>query len=80
MIDRLKVMMGLECCKKSMSNDDPFARCQECPYNDNGIDVEDCRSVLSGDCKELLEADEVEIRALKLARNIEHGIGVIVNG
>ena len=53
----LKVMEGLECCKES-TNDDPFARCMECPYNDVGVSVQDCRAVLSADALELLKEHE----------------------
>ena len=66
MVDREKVKKGLECCKAS-TNDDPFQRCSECPYNDISISVQDCRSVLSADALELLkeqEAVEPEVEVL----------------
>lgn len=49
-----KVIRGLECCRQN-TPDDPFQQCGACPYNINGIYVEDCRSVLSGDALELLK-------------------------
>ena len=48
-----KVIRGLECCRQN-TPDDPFQQCGACPYNINGIYVEDCRSVLSGDALEVL--------------------------
>jgi hypothetical protein len=54
MVDREKVKKGLECCKAS-TNDDPFQRCSECPYNDISISVQECRAVLSADALELLK-------------------------
>ena len=57
MIDREKVKKGLECCKAS-TNDDPFQRCSECPYNDISISVQECRAVLSADAMELLKEQE----------------------
>lgn len=49
-----KVIRGLECCRQN-TPDDPFQQCGACPYNINGIYVEDCRSVLSGDALEVLK-------------------------
>ena len=46
------VRKGLECCQVSMSEEDPFGKCQECPYNQVSVCVQDCRSVL---CKDALE-------------------------
>lgn len=43
-----QVIEGLECCAEC-TNDDPFARCMECPYNEIGISMQDCRAVLSRD-------------------------------
>lgn len=51
MPDTAKLIHGLECCRDSM-NDNPLARCGECPYNDEGFSVQECRSVL---CKDALE-------------------------
>ena len=66
MADMEKVKKGLECCKAS-TNDDPFQRCSECPYNDISISVQECRAVLSADALELLkeqEAVEPEVEVL----------------
>jgi len=52
MADLEKVKKGLECCEKSMSDDDPFSKCLECPYNDDSIFTDDCLAVL---CKDTLE-------------------------
>ncbi len=57
LIDKEKVKKGLECCK-ACTNDDPFQRCSECPYNDISISVQDCRAVLSADALELLKEHE----------------------
>ena len=50
-----KVMDGLECCRKS-TNEDPFQKCSECPYNDISISVQDCRAVLCEDALEVLKS------------------------
>ena len=55
MIDIEKLMKGLECCQISMDDENPFAKCEVCPYNHYGISVQDCRSVLSGNCIEVLK-------------------------
>lgn len=39
---------GLECCA-ACTNEDPFQRCGECPYNDISVSVQDCRAVLCED-------------------------------
>ena len=48
-----KVIKGLECCM-ACTNDDPFAKCHECPY-DTKISVQECRAELSADALELLK-------------------------
>lgn len=64
MVDAEKVIKGLECCKEC-TQDDPFQLCDECPYNDISIVVQDCRAVLSAEALELLkepiESDQVEV-------------------
>ena len=59
MIDTKKVMKGLECCTEC-TNDDPFQRCDECPYNDISISVQDCRAVLSAEALELIKEHTIE--------------------
>ena len=54
MINREKVMKGLECCS-ALNIDDGSDRCEECPYNEISIFVHDCRAVLSADALELLK-------------------------
>lgn len=63
MVDAEKVMKGLECCKEC-TNDDPFQRCDECPYNDISISVQDCRAVLSAETLELLKEQRQKIEVL----------------
>ena len=60
MADLEKVKKGLECCAKSMSDEDPFAKCLECPYNDESIFTDDCRAVLSKDALEVIEHAEIQ--------------------
>ena len=48
-----KTLKGLECCKK-LSAEDPFSGCNECPYNEVSVAVEDCRAVLCADALEIL--------------------------
>jgi hypothetical protein len=50
---------GLECCK-ACTNEDPFQRCNECPYNDISISVQDCRAVLCADALEAIRHGGVE--------------------
>ena len=72
MIDREKVKKGLKCCKAS-TNDDPFQRCSECPYNDISISVQDCRAVLSEDALRLLKEQEpAKVRHLRNAKVTVH--------
>ena len=56
MDDLEKIAKGLECCAES-TNDDPFQRCDECPYNDISISVQDCRAVLSRDALDLIRGE-----------------------
>lgn len=49
------VKKGLKCCQVSMSEEDPFGKCQECPYNQVSVCVQECRSVLCKDALELLK-------------------------
>lgn len=51
MADLEKVKKGLECCARC-TNDEPFAGCDECPYDEISISVQECRAVL---CVEALE-------------------------
>ena len=54
MADREKVMQGLRCCMNS-TVEDPFHMCQECPYNEVSVAVQDCRALLSAEALEMLE-------------------------
>ena len=53
-----KVRKGLECCA-ACTNENPFQRCDECPYNNVGISVQDCRALLSADALEMLKGVSV---------------------
>ena len=53
MVDIEKVKKDLECCKEC-TEEDPFQRCGDCPYNEESIFIQDCRAVLSADALELL--------------------------
>jgi hypothetical protein len=57
MADMEKVKKGLECCMKS-TEDNPFAECEHCPYNEISIAVQECRAVLSADALALLKEQE----------------------
>lgn len=46
-----KVIKGNVCCMAS-TGEDPFHSCDECPYNNVSVVMQDCRSVL---CRETLE-------------------------
>ena len=48
-----KVKKGLKCCMAN-TPDDPFQKCEECPYNEISIAVEDCRAVLSRESLEVI--------------------------
>lgn len=54
MVDLDKVTRALECCSVAFNDEDPFARCADCPYNDESIIVDDCRAVLSRDALEVI--------------------------
>lgn len=75
MVDAEKVMKGLECCKEC-TNDDPFQRRDECPYNDISISVQDCRAVLSAEALELVKRYKaVPVRLESDARGIRFSCG-----
>ena len=59
MIEKLK--KGLECCT-ACTSDEPFQRCEECPYNNVSIAVQDCRAELSKDALELIEEMSTKMR------------------
>ena len=65
MHDIEKVIKGLACCRDSM-NDNPLARCEECPYNDEGFSVQECRSVLCADALEAIQLDKLYYATLLL--------------
>ena len=67
MADIKKIIKGLECCQISMSEKNPFAKCDICPYQHFGIAVQDCRSILSGNCLELIRRQQDLIKMLKSA-------------
>ena len=50
------VIKGLECCA-ACTNEDPFQRCDECPYNSVSVSVQDCRAVLSRDALEVIRGE-----------------------
>ena len=50
------VVKGLECCIISMDDDNPFEKCDVCPYHEESVCVQDCRSVLSQDTLELIRS------------------------
>lgn len=57
MIDREKVIKGLECCSELGGN------CTDCPYGSYGVDSEglECENKLADDTLELLRADQTEL-------------------
>jgi len=61
MTDREKVTKGLRCCMNS-TVEDPFHMCQECPYNEVSVAVQDCRALLSAEALELLNNQQEVIR------------------
>lgn len=54
MPDLEKTIKGLECCKK-LSAKDPFSGCDDCPYNEISVAVEDCRAVLCADALKIIQ-------------------------
>ena len=60
MPDLNKVIEGLTCCAASMKDETPFARCADCPYNDESIYTEDCRAVLSREALEVIMNAEIQ--------------------
>lgn len=53
-VNKSDVLKGLECCTK-LTSDDPFLGCNDCPYNQISVNVEDCRAALSEDALKLLK-------------------------
>ena len=51
---RGKVRKGLECCARC-TNDNPFDGCDECPYNEISVSVQECRSVLCMNALEMMK-------------------------
>ena len=60
MQDLEKVKTGLQCCQVSMGDEEPFAKCSVCPFNTDGIAVEDCRAVLSREALAVIEKLEAK--------------------
>ena len=58
MADREKVRKGLECCARC-TNEEPFGGCDDCPYNEISISVQDCRAVLCKDALEVIDREAV---------------------
>ena len=72
MIDKEKIIKGLEQCKTVNG------KCNECPYDDGLINFTACTSKLCNDALELLK--EYEVRELTI---VERNVGfpdVILNG
>ena len=73
MINSDNIIQGLKCCQISMSDEEPFTKCHECPYNDVSICVQDCRSELCKDALELLKEQEpIEPKAGKWITRLRH--------
>ena len=60
MIDREKVLKGLDCCSD-------LARCEECPYDQHALFIAECTSALAKDALELLKEQEDRIGVLNKA-------------
>lgn len=69
MINREKIIKGLECCS-AMSG----YVCRQCPYSDDCIDVELAYGIphLAADALELLKAQEPRVLTLEELRQLEH--------
>ena len=61
MVDREKVLKGLECCVH------PHGNCSKCPYDDNSFNFAICTSKLCGDALTVLKEQEaVKIEVKKI--------------
>ena len=49
-----KILTGLDNCAVSCEDDTAFERCKPCPYDTEGIEVSDCRAVLSKEARAML--------------------------
>ena len=58
MVDREKVIKGLECCRIQQNEVPP--RCEECPYADNALGTCEDMSGLLNDAYKMLKAQEPE--------------------
>lgn len=73
MTDREKVINGLECCQKATAVDPEFS-CEDCPYNEISVCVQDCRSVLCADALELLKEQEPRVLSYEQIKGIVEGV------
>lgn len=69
MIDREKVIRGLECCEHPYEK-----KCDACPYILYTPDSMECTAYLSKDALELLREQQMEIKSVRAARfiNLKH--------
>ena len=67
-IDLEKVKKGLRCCMNS-TVEDPFHMCQECPYNEVSVAVQDCRALLSAEALQVLN-NQPEIVRCKYCKHL----------
>lgn len=70
--DLSKIIKGLECCQASMREEEPFAMCEECPYNDISLFVDCCRSVLCKDAVELMKKQEEVVHCKDCKYSIDY--------
>ena len=56
MVDREKVLSGLECCA------DPDTECGDCPYFNHTYFYPDCKETMMQSVRELLKADQTYLK------------------
>ena len=72
-IDAEKIMAGLRCCQ--VENYGDLEHCEECPYNEVSICVQECRTALNRDAQELIDYlfERVgEMYGQDMERNAQH--------
>lgn len=80
MIDREKVIKGLECCMKWTGEPNTATcHCSDCSYTNMNILGQRCLIDLINDALAMLKEQEDKIRQLRLALKIMNGNGIRVD-
>ena len=70
------VIKGLQQCMMSSNRDEFETQCEDCPYFDPEVTVEECMEPLKNDALTLLKEQQKRIETLESLRRIEQGGGL----